>query len=166
MVCKERSLKLKSLPSNSVDFSFEREVIELRERQTQEQIDSPVQEKECIAERLLDLLSSSLYRGRIRHAPVGSHGLPGPDWADLIGSIVANREHEIEFGSTRFRKFVPTLAADSGGRNMGRLELFQGLGPHFSDGMAACTVGREIGPAFLIQNGLRHDGTCRISSTE
>src|SRR5258708_21231387 len=32
----------------------------------------------------------------IGHAPVRRHGLAGPDRADLVGRIVADREYEIE----------------------------------------------------------------------
>src|SRR6266446_5856311 len=49
---------------------------------------------------------------------------------------------------------------------MRHLQLTQRLGPNRSRGMAACAVGDEVWPAFVIHNGLSHDRARRIASTQ
>ena len=52
----------------------------------------------------------------IRQAPMRAHGLARPDRADLVGGVVADREHEIELRRIGRRKLLPGLGAQPLGR--------------------------------------------------
>jgi hypothetical protein len=82
-----------------IDFFFDCEPIQSRERKAQEQTDSVVQQEKRIAKRFLDLLFGSTHRCWVGYAPMGGHRLTGPDRADLFGRIVANRKNKIELWS-------------------------------------------------------------------
>jgi len=60
------------------------------------------------------------------------HRLSGPHRADLVRGVVANREYEVEFGRAGQREFVPSLTAQTAGRDMRRFELLQCFGAHLS----------------------------------
>lgn len=50
---------------------------------------------------------------RIGHAPVGRHGLTGPDRADFSGSLVADGKDEIHFWCAWLGELGPALAVES-----------------------------------------------------
>src|SRR6185437_13426395 len=97
-----------------------------------------------VAKCSLNLLWRAFDRRRVGNSPVGSHRLPRPQWANLIGCVIANREHEIDLRSTRFGELVPTLAAQPYRRNARDLQLGDCLRSHLSRRVTPGTVGHEI----------------------
>src|SRR2546426_757350 len=73
---------------------FEREPLELLERERQQQIDPPADQNERIPEgrALGHGVARSL--GGVRHAPMGQDRLAGEDRARLLGAV-AHRDHEV-----------------------------------------------------------------------
>src|SRR5256885_11511025 len=69
------------------ESGFEREALELLERQRQEQIDPSADQQERIPERRSLGGFVALDLGGIQHAPMGQHGLAGEDRARFLGPI-------------------------------------------------------------------------------
>src|ERR1700722_7483606 len=155
-----------SLFSDRIDFLLQREAVESRERQAEEKTDPSIQQKECLAECLLDLLPRSLHRSWIGNAPMRGHRLAGPYRTYFIRGVVTDRENEIEFGSIASGKLVPTLATKTSGWQVSRFELSQCFGTNCSRGMTTRAVSREMRLAFLVHDGLGHDGARRVSSAQ
>jgi len=58
------------------------------------------------------------------------HWLPGPNWTDFFGRVIANGEDKIQFGGTRFRELIPVFAAQTLRRELRNFELSELLGEH------------------------------------
>ena len=71
------------------------------EGQGEEQADPAVKHRESIAKRAGDFVRSSFDRRRIGNAPVRGHRLAWPIRALFPGSVVADRENEVEFRRAR-----------------------------------------------------------------
>ena len=108
-----------------VDGFLDGQFIEAGERETEEKADAAVEKQERFAKRTLDAFGWSFNRGGIGNAPMRGHGLAGPDGADFTRGIIANGENKIEFGRAGFRKFVPTLAAQTSTRQACEFELLE-----------------------------------------
>src|SRR6267154_5544685 len=155
-----------SLPAYAVDFRFDGKLAERRQGQAQEQHDSPIQSHEGIAKHTLNLFRRALYSRWIGNTPMSGDRLARPNGADFICRVVADGENEIHPRRIGLRKFIPTLAAEALGRSAGKFNLFQRLRANNTGRMATRAIRREIWPAFSIQNGLSHDGSCRISGAQ
>src|ERR1700686_3417981 len=152
-----------SLLSDRIDLLFQREAVKGGERQAQEQADSPLQQKECLPKSLLNLLGGSLHCGWIWDTPVCGHRLAWPDGTDFVRGVVTNGKNEIEPGSVRLRELVPTLAAKTSRRQVSRFELPQCRGTDHTCGPTTRAVSGEVRLAFLIHDGLSHDGARRVA---
>src|SRR5947208_11441754 len=95
-----------------------------------------------------------------------SHGLAGPNGADFLCSVIANREYKIKMRCARLCKFIPALAAQPFGRQPRPLQYLDRLRPNLPCWMATCAVRGEIWRASMIQNGLGHNRARRIRSEE
>jgi len=152
--------------ADSVDLPLDREFVETRKGQAQEQTYPAVQNHKGLPKSLFDLLRRACHRRGIGDAPVGRHRLAGPHRADFLGCIVADRKDEIELRRAGPRELVPTLAAKAIGRKMRKFQLFQRLGPHGSCWLATSAKRNEIRPTLPIQNGFGHDGPRGVSGAE
>src|SRR5579859_2591177 len=92
--------------------------------------------------------------------------LPGPDRASFLGGVVANREDKVKRGGARLGKFLPAFAAQARGGHVRGFELAKRFRTNSAAGVAPRAVCPEQRPAFLIQNGFRHDRTCRIPGAQ
>ena len=66
-----------------------------------------VQQSICFLEGEGDLGGGARCFRRVGHAPMGRHGLAGPDRACLGRGAIADSEHEIEFGGAEFGELSP-----------------------------------------------------------
>jgi len=73
--------------------------VEAGQRKAQEQTDSAFKRYIRVAKRFLDLRLCARDRSGVRGTPMCRHWLTGPDWADFLGCVIANREYKIEFRS-------------------------------------------------------------------
>ena len=112
-----------SLIPNLVYFSLDGKAVKPGERQTDEQTDPAIEGEKCIPVGFLYLLDRPLHGGGIGNTPVRGHRLAGPYRANLFGSVVTNRENEIERGSFRTSELLPAFAAETSGGHMCALEL-------------------------------------------
>src|SRR5450631_2755393 len=161
-----RTQRLRSLPADVVDFLLEREPVEGREREAQEEADSSIQQKESFTESLLHLLFGSLHGGGIGDTPVGGHRLARPHRADFVRCIVTNGENEIEPGGVRLGELFPALTAQASRGQVSHFQLPQSLGADCSRGMAPGAVRGEIRLALLIRDGFGHDRTRRVPGAQ
>src|SRR6202521_6400469 len=156
----------KLLPPNSIHFFFQRKAIQGRQRQSEKETDAPVKSKKRLAEGACDFGGVSSNGSRIGHSPVRGHGMSGPDRANLLGSVVANREDELHLGGAGARELTPALARQAGCGNACQLKLLQRFGMHRPRGMTSGAVGGEDRLSFMVEDGFGHDGTCRVSRTQ
>src|ERR1017187_491867 len=112
-----------SLPSDVVNFFLQRETIQSRKRQTQEQTDSSIQEKARIAKSSFHLLLWTPHGRRIGHAPVRGHWLARPYRAHLVGRVVTDRKNKIELRGIRPGEFIPGLTPETAGWQVSRFQL-------------------------------------------
>src|ERR1700687_426680 len=119
-----------SLPPNAIHFLLQREPIQGHQRQSEKETDAPVKSKKRLAEGAFDFGGVSVHGSRIWYSPVRGHGMSRPDRANLLGSVVANREDELHLGSAGAREFIPALAAQAGCGNASQLKLLQRFGMH------------------------------------
>src|SRR5208282_5353394 len=136
------------------------------ERQREEEIDAAFQVNQGGVEGAGDFFGSAFDGGGIGNAPVSSHGMAGPDGADFTGSVVANRDNEIEFGRIGFGEFVPGFAPEAKAGQSGGFELTKRGGMDVAFGMTARAEGGEGGKSFFVEDGFGKDGTGGISGTE
>lgn len=155
-----------SLMTDIIEFLLDRQFIEARKWQAQEEANSAFEDHEGISEGFFNLFRRAGDGSRVRNAPMGRHGLAWPDRTDLFGRVIANCENKMEFRRSEFGKFVPILAARPIGRQFRVLQLLQRLGMNTSCSMASCAVGGEVRETPLVHDGLRHDGPGRIPSAE
>src|SRR6516164_6665523 len=94
-------------------------------RQTQEKADAPVERHEGVAKCALDLRIRTWRVSRIRNSPMRRYRLARPHRTDFPRRVIAQGEDKIHRRGPRFRKFIPTLAAQSFGGQSDRLELLQ-----------------------------------------
>ena len=139
-----------------------------QEARTEKQADSAIENQESVAKRALDLSGvASANCSGIGNAPVRGHRLAGPHGADFLRGVVANGEDEIELAERRAWRIRPSsCCADRRWACARASSCLQRLGPNESRGMAAGTVGSEVGPAFAVQNGLGHDGARGIAGAQ
>src|ERR1035438_7339210 len=148
-----------SLLSNAIDLFLQRETIEGRQRKREKKTDAAIEKKKRFAKGALDFCWSSSGDGSgIGNSPVRGHGLARPQWAGFLGGIVADRKDEVHLGSARPPEFIPTLAAQGVGRNVGCLQLLQSFGTNRSRGMTSGAVGGECRPSSVVENRFGHDG--------
>src|SRR6266404_4299478 len=102
--------------ADAIDFFLDGELVEARKRQAKQQAYPAVKHHEGIAKRAFDLLRRSYYGGRIGNTPMGGHRLTGPDGANFLGGVVADREYEIELRCSGLSELVPIFAAQVSGR--------------------------------------------------
>src|ERR1019366_7608169 len=152
-----------SLPPDAIHFFFQREAIEGRQRKSEKETDSPVENKERVAEGALDFGGVSVNGGGIGNSPVRGHGLSRPQRAGFLGGVVANREDEVQLGSAGSPEFVPALTTQAGCGHASQLKLFQPFGTNRPRGMTSCAVGREHRLSFVVEDRFGHDGTRRVS---
>ena len=89
--------------------------------------------------------------------------LAGPDRADFFRGVVTDGEDEIEAGRGGPGELLPALASETVGWQMSTLELRDGLRPNGSGRVAAGAVGSKVRTAFVVHDGLGHDGAGGIS---
>jgi hypothetical protein len=152
-----------SFAANSIYFFFQRKTVKRFQREREEETDSPVENKKCLAEGSLNLNRASSDGSGVGNTPVRGHGLARPQRTGLLGRIVANCKNEVHRWGAGTRKFIPTLASQTLNRYMSRLELLQSFGPNRGRWMTSGTVGGEPIADFVVQNGFGHDGTRRVS---
>jgi hypothetical protein len=80
--------------------------------------------------------------------------LARPNRANFLGGIVANRKDRIQLWRAGLSKFIPTLAAQPGGGKTSRLQQPGSVRIDAAARVAAGAVSREVGLAFLVQDGL------------
>src|SRR5258705_607775 len=107
-----------------------------------------------------------MHRRRIGNAPMRRHRLTGPDRTDFVGRVVTDGKNEIQFGSTRLREFIPTLASQSLGWDTRGFEAIDRLRPHRAGWMTSCAVGAKPGFAGEVKNRLGHDRARRVPGAE
>src|SRR5216683_4403027 len=95
------------LMSYLVDFLLQGKLVECRERQGQEQADSPIENGEGVTKCAFYFFRRAHGGGRVGHSPVGRQRLSRPNRADLLGSVIADSKDEMELGRAGLRKFIP-----------------------------------------------------------
>src|ERR1700735_876396 len=148
-----------SLLADVVNFFFDGERVQTRQRQAQKQTDSAVECHERVSEGALDHFGATVYGGGIGNAPMRGHGLARPDGAGFLRGIVADGKYEVHARGRRLCEFAPTLAPRAVGWDMREFQLFQSFRTYDSCRIASRTVRRESGLAFTVENSLRHDGS-------
>lgn len=81
-----------------VDFLLYGELAESREHQREEEKDSPIKDGEGVAKGALYFFRCAYSGSRIGHSPMGRQGLPRPNRADFLGSVVADSEDKMKLG--------------------------------------------------------------------
>ena len=94
-----------------VDFLLDREFIEARKGQAQQQADAAIEYVEGIAKSTVYSLRRPFDSSRIWNAPMRGHWLTRPNRADFFGRVVTYGKHEIHFWGASLGKLVPILAA-------------------------------------------------------
>src|SRR5208283_1635420 len=151
---------------NVVHGLLECQPIKSRQRQRKQKADAAIEEKKCVSEGTFDFSSISHNCGWVWNSPVGGHGLTWPDRAYFVGSIVANREHEVQMRRVGLCKLVPALAAQPLRGEVSPLQLRQSLWSDRPRWVTARAVGREGRPSSVVQNGFSHDRPGGISRTQ
>jgi hypothetical protein len=87
-------------------------------------------------------------------APVGRHGLTGPDRTHFLRGVIADGEDEIEWWRVSGRELLPTLAPQMLGGKMIATEDLEGQGMHLPFRMAPSAEGLEATLAPIVQQCL------------
>src|SRR4051794_2395045 len=103
----------------------EREIIEALDRQINENAKTITQISHRRDERFFFVYFGTLDRGWVLNPPMRGHWLPRPRGADLPRRVVADGEHEIQYGCSRCGEFIPALGAQSLSRKFHLLEQTQ-----------------------------------------
>jgi len=151
---------------NAVDFLLDREFVEARKRQAQQKADTSVKDIEGITKSTVDLVFRPRDRGRVWYGPVRRDGLAGPDRTGRFGGVIAHGDNEMKLRGAQLCELIPRLAAESFNRQPRRLDHLERMGIDASAGLAASAVSREVGPPFVVHEGLGHDGTRRVPRAE
>jgi hypothetical protein len=152
--------------TDAIDFFLNRQLVETREGQREEEADSAVEHHEGIAKRLVDLFRRTGNSRGIGNTPMRGHWSAGPHGTNFVRSVVANREHKIDVRRPSFRELIPTFAAHALCWQARHLELLDRLGSHPSSRLTPRAVRGEIRPAFSVQDGLGHNRPRRIPSAQ
>jgi hypothetical protein len=88
--------------------------------------------------------------------------LAGPEWAHLLGRVVAHCEDEIEMGRFNGCELIPRLAPSVGRAQPRSLDLPNGLRTHCARRVATRAMGCEVRAAFEVHDRFSHDRTSRI----
>src|SRR5580704_7138625 len=107
-----------SLLTDAIDFSFDSEMIEGRQRQGEEEADSAIKMHESVAKSLIDLFRCASDGSGIWNPPMSGHRLARPNGTGLTCSVVAYGKNEIQHGGPGLGEFVPGLAAESRNRKL------------------------------------------------
>ena len=99
--------------ADAIDFLLDREFVETGEGQTKEQANPALKHHEGIAKRAFYLLRRSLNTRGIGNTPVRGHRLAGSDGTNFLGSVVTDREYEIELRCAGLGEPVPVLASQA-----------------------------------------------------
>src|SRR4029077_14539276 len=126
---------------------LELEAVNRGNGQTGEDPDAVLQCLEGGAKRKPLLRVRPLDRRRIRDAPVGRHGLPGPEGTDFPGGLVAHREDEIKRRGAGDRELIPALAAQATRRKSHLPEQLEGDRVRGAFGMTAGTQPTKAPPS-------------------
>src|SRR5262249_730669 len=94
-----------------LDLLFQRELVEVRNRETEEKTDSAIEDEKCLPERLFNFFRGSVHSGRIRNAPMGGHRFARPYRTTLFGSLITDSEHEVQFRSIGSGELRPIFTA-------------------------------------------------------
>jgi hypothetical protein len=151
---------------DAIDFFFDCEGVEARERQTQEQIDPATKGHKRFAKCQFNLFGRSRNCDWVRDAPMGGDGLAGPDGADFFCGVVADGEDEIHFWRVGLGEFEPMFAAEACGGNLRRFELLERFGADLAGGITSGAEGGEMGLAVTVQNRFGHDGAGGIAGAQ
>ena len=103
-------------------------MVELVDRERDEQLDPVLEHHVCVAERASLLGFRPLHSGRIRHTPMRRDRIAGPHRADFTSDLVADRKDEIHDRRTGPREFIPAFAVQPAGPEMELFESFEGDG--------------------------------------
>ena len=134
-----------SLMADVIDFSLDRQLVQTRKGQAQEQADSSFELEVGIAKGMFDLLWRTFQCGGIGNAPMRRHGLPRPDGTRFLRRIVANGEDKIHLWGSRLCELFPALAAQAPSRQVRHFDQFQRFRPHDSRRVTSRTVTCEKG---------------------
>jgi hypothetical protein len=104
-------LQLRHCFSNLLDFLLDRQFIETRKRQAQQQANSAIENVEGITKGTFYALWRPFDGSRVGNAPIRGHWLTRPNRADFFGRVITNSNNEIHFWSARLGKFIPILTA-------------------------------------------------------
>src|SRR5579864_1069873 len=112
-----------SLFPDPIDPSLDRQLVEARQRQPEEQSNTAIECHKRVAKRPLQHRLILAGISGIGNSPMRRHWLAGPDWTSLLGCRIAECEHEVHSWCSVSRKFAPALAAKSFRRNPRGLQL-------------------------------------------
>lgn len=154
------------LVADGVELFFDGEGVEAGQRQSEQQGDAPIEQREGVRIGTLDFLRCAADSGGIGHSPVRGDGLTGPDGAHFFRRVIADGKNEVEMGRAGLGKLIPGLAAQAFDAEARGFDLPQSLGADGSRGMTAGAVGSERGRCLAVEDRLRQDGAGGIAGAE
>ena len=116
------------MAADVIDVAFDRNAVELFDRQRDEKLDPVFEHDIGLAECAALLGFRAWLSGRIRHAPMGSDWIARPERADFAGGLVADCKDEIHDWRVGPREFIPGFAAQTAYRQMKPFEQVEGEG--------------------------------------
>lgn len=151
-----------------VDPAPRRHAIELVQRQGDEQLDPRFKREVRPAKGIAPLGLRADHSGGVGHTPTGGDRIARPEGANTR-RLIADGEDEIHDRCVGPREFVPTLGAQTVGRQMQPFEAFERQRVNPATGKAACAIALEAAEAALspmIDQRLGEDVVRRIVGTQ
>jgi hypothetical protein len=101
-----------------VDLFPDGRVAGVGKREAKKEADAAFQSHKGIAIGSLNFLCTAANRGRVWNSPMSRQRMARPQRANLLRSVVTDREDEIDLRRVRLAELLPTLAPEIVGRQM------------------------------------------------
>src|SRR5258705_6647954 len=161
MTMMARSSRARARGADFVEALLETHPIEFLEAQAGEQKDPGIEFAIGAPDCSFDFRTGCGVR--IRDAPMRRHRSAGPYRTYFACRVIADCEDEVHRKRARFRKFVPTFAAEFGGEHPVVLEQLQHHRMNFAARVTARAVGAEFSLAPIIQNRFADDAAGAVA---